>query len=103
MVEVTVQDVDGHWKLSRQKVVQLPLPGDRAVIGTIKGIDIWEVLYVEHHPIEIPTPSLARPDPYVVVVRHFEAFEAGNGLRKELLQGGILADRHIPNPLRAAV
>ena len=61
-VELRVIDSDGHWQLGQQRFEHLPSPGDRAVIGTLRGLDIWEVLYVEHHPVELPARPLARPD-----------------------------------------
>ena len=39
----------------------MPSPGDRIVIGNSQGsLDILRVLWIEHHPVKIPTPKTAR-------------------------------------------
>ncbi len=47
--------------------LQLPAPGDRFVISTHGDIEIMRSLYVEHHPVPIPTPKSARPDAWVMI------------------------------------
>ncbi len=52
--------------------LHVPSPEDRIVIGNIRGsLDVLRVLYVEHHPVKVPTPANARPDPYVTIVAEY--------------------------------
>lgn len=56
--------------------IQLPAPGDRIVIGNVRGgIDIMQVLYVEHHPVAIPPSKSARKDASATIYVGFIADE----------------------------
>ena len=58
--------------LGEHKFLSVPSPGD--VVRTFHpsgNLEFWKVEYVEHHPVEVPTPQLARQDPHVVVVVSF--------------------------------
>jgi hypothetical protein len=53
----------------RFEFLQLPAPNDRMTISNGRGgIDILRVIYVEHHPVEIPTPLNAREDATATVL-----------------------------------
>ena len=76
MIQAETRDVDGLWKLGMQAYVQMPSKGDRVLIGTMRGLDIWEVMYVEHHPVAIPTSVNANPNACaIVMVRHLDTYE----------------------------
>lgn len=50
----------------------LPAPEDRIVIGNIRGsLDTLRVLYVEHHPVKVPKPMNARPDPHIAIIAEY--------------------------------
>jgi hypothetical protein len=48
--------------------LQLPAAGDRIVVPSASGgRDIFQVHYVEHHPMQIPTPALEVQRPTVLI------------------------------------
>jgi hypothetical protein len=50
----------------------LPVPGDRIVVGTVRGsAGFLVVLYVEHHPIALPVSPSGRQDPSVSICVRF--------------------------------
>ncbi len=53
---------------------QLPSPGDRIVVPNIRGAcDILRVQYVEHHPVKLPPPANAHPEPTASVIVIYES------------------------------
>lgn len=75
-IDVTVVDAEGLWTLGLRRFEHLPSKGDRVVAGTARGLDIWEVLFVEHGTVLLPVSANADPNPYTrVIVRHVETFE----------------------------
>jgi hypothetical protein len=48
------------------------VPGDRIVVGAIRGsAGFLVVLYVEHHPIALPVAPSSRQDPSVSICVRF--------------------------------
>lgn len=63
-----LDDPDKARNYGKFRFSVLPSPGDRIVVGNNRGsCDVLSVLYVEHHPVRVPTSPLARLDPYVVI------------------------------------
>lgn len=54
--------------LGQFKFVTVPSPGDRITMGSPSGgVDIYEVAYVEHHPVATSAPQSTRQDPDIRV------------------------------------
>ena len=58
-------ETKGHGEFG---FLKWPAPGDRiAVPSEGGGFEILQVLYLEHHPIQLPTPALDRTDPTISI------------------------------------
>lgn len=76
MIEATIATGVEGGGLGRYRFEALPSPGDRIVVGSVSGsCDVLIVDFVEHHPVIVPTPRNARPDPHVMIfVHYYESF-----------------------------
>jgi hypothetical protein len=56
----------------KHKFVAVPAPGDSIrLLGPTGDLEFWRVEYIEHYPVQIPTPQLAEQAPRVTVVVTF--------------------------------
>ena len=68
MIEAAIHGEEPGTAWGNYRFDVLPSPGDRIVVGNNRGsCDVLIVDYVEHHPVIVPTPRMARPDPHVSI------------------------------------
>lgn len=73
MIDIDLIEDSEERGLGVYRFQTAPSPGDRVAISTPSGsIDIYEVAYLEHAPVRIPTlTTSARTDPHLVAVITF--------------------------------